>query len=99
MSKKINGKRKEVYRSSVKGDRNSEVAYHLGDQTDEDTEEEIFRANNNAENKWDKINHIFYGICNAQYEYLCDDISYSVMCKLLLQPSSDKKSQNCAQLQ
>jgi hypothetical protein len=40
-----------VYRSSVKGDRNSEVVYHMGEHTDEETDEDIFKANNNADNK------------------------------------------------
>ena len=43
--------RGSVYRSSGKGDRNSEVLYHMGEHTDEETDEEIFKANNNADNK------------------------------------------------
>ena len=51
MSKRIVKGRGSVYRSSVKGDRNSEVLYHMGEHTDEETDEEIFKANNNANNK------------------------------------------------
>ena len=35
-------KEEKVYRSTEKGDRNKEVVYHLGGQTDEETDEELF---------------------------------------------------------
>ena len=41
----------KVYRSSVKEDRNSEVVYHKGEQTDEETDEEIFTSKNNQHNE------------------------------------------------
>eukprot|EP00092_Neocalanus_flemingeri_P072467 GFUD01089214.1.p1 GENE.GFUD01089214.1~~GFUD01089214.1.p1 ORF type:complete len:318 (+),score=86.97 GFUD01089214.1:131-1084(+) len=40
--------RDSIYRSSVRGDRNSEVEYHHAEQTDEETEDEIFTANKNS---------------------------------------------------
>jgi len=48
VAKTLRGKKKNIYRSSVQGDKNTVIDYHLAhDNTDEETEEEIYTTSSN----------------------------------------------------